>query len=88
MFNKNIRLSKRTLSTVLSEPWLIYALHSHMILTRNQIKFGSFDCVSFWDLEFIWTWNTSKTCSCEPTQKETEENSDPDPYKIKWLIFT
>lgn len=88
MFNKNIRLSEWTLSTVLSEPWLIYALHSHMILTRNQIKFGSFDCVSFWDFEFFWTWNTSKTCSSEPTQKETEENSDPALHKIKLWVFT
>lgn len=47
MFNEIIRLSESILSMILSEPWLIYALHSHMLLTRNQIKFGSLDGVSF-----------------------------------------
>lgn len=88
MFNKNTTLSEGTLSTVLSGLLLIYALHSHMILTMNQIKFGSFDCVSFWDFELIWTWNTNKTCSYGPTRKETEENNDPALHKIKLGIFT
>lgn len=77
MFNEIIRLSESILSMILSEPWLIYALHSHMLLTRNQIKFGSLDGVSFWDFKFIWTWNTSKTYSCEPTQKENKQLLNP-----------
>lgn len=55
MFNKYIGLSEGTISTNLSDPLLIYALDSHMILTMNQIKFGSFDCVTFRDIELIWT---------------------------------